>query len=89
MRIETEAACRAAVTAAGWTFTAVGTSSAVPRGCYYFSTNSNAWFNTHAVGAGVSGYQLLCIVVTSGATPRFNARARAYIGACRGIGCAQ
>jgi hypothetical protein len=78
VRIETEAACRTAVTAAGKTFTAVGTSSAVPRGCYYFTANNNAWFNTHAVGAGVSGYQLMCSAVTSGATPRFNARARVH-----------
>ena len=70
VRIETEAACRTAVNAAGKTFSAVGTSSAVPRGCYYFTTNSNAWFNTHAVGAGVSGYQMLCAAAaTTGGPP--------------------
>ncbi len=38
----------------------------VPRGCYH--TTSNAWLNTHAVGAGCSAAQLLCAArATTGA----------------------
>ncbi len=60
VRIETEAACRTAATAAGKTFGWVETSATSPRGCYYFSDNT-AYFNTHAVGAGGNSYyQLLC-----------------------------
>jgi hypothetical protein len=70
VRIEAEAACRTAAAAAGKTFAAVVASSTAPRGCYYFTTNSNAWFNTHAVGAGNSNTQLLCAAAaTTGATP--------------------
>jgi hypothetical protein len=71
VRIETEAACRIAATAAGKT---VDSSSFVqpaprdPRGCYYTSRNM-AYFNPHAVGAGVPGTQLLCAAVTTGAPP--------------------
>ena len=67
VRIEAEAACRTAATAAGKTFAAVVASSTAPRGCYYFTTNSNAWFNTHAVGAGNSNTQLLCAAAATGA----------------------
>ncbi len=67
VRIEAEAACRTAAAAAGKTFAAVVASSTAPRGCYYFTTNSNAWFNTHAVGTGNSNTQLLCAAVTTGA----------------------
>jgi hypothetical protein len=68
VRIEAEAACRTAAAAASKTFAAVVASSTAPRGCYYFTTNSNAWFNTHAVGAGNSNTQLLCdAAATTGA----------------------
>jgi hypothetical protein len=69
VRIETEAACRAAATAAGKTpnlIGFVGTSSTSPRGCSYASTNY-AEFNPHAVGAGSSSKRLLCAAVTTGA----------------------
>ncbi len=69
-RIETEAACRTAAAAAGKTPGSpfVGTWSAYPRGCFYDTGSNNAWFNTHTVGAGASGYQLLCAaIVTTGA----------------------
>ena len=70
VRIEAEAACRTAAAAAGKTFAAVVASSTAPRGCYYFTANSNAWFNTHAVGAGNSNTQLLCAAAaTTGAPP--------------------
>ncbi len=71
VRIVTEAACRTAVTAAGKTLppTFVMTNSARPPGCYYGSISSYAYFNTHAVGAGDSGSQLLCAAVTTGAPP--------------------
>ncbi len=59
-RIETEAACRTAAAAAGKTFRFVWTVSTYPRGCYYVTINDYAFFNAHAVGAGDSGYQLLC-----------------------------
>ncbi len=67
VRIEAEAACRTAAIAAGKTFAAVVASSTAPQGCYYFTTNSNAWFNTHAVGAGNSNTQLMCAAATTGA----------------------
>ena len=83
VRIEAEAACRTAAAAAGKTFTAVGTSSAVPRGCYYSTSNRNAWFNTHAVGAGVSGYQMLCAAAaTTGEKPHRCARMCVCVCVC-------
>ena len=71
MRIESEAACRTAAAAAGKTpgLTFVETDAAYPRGCYYTS-NNDAWFNTHAVGAGSSSYTLLCAAATTGACRR-------------------
>ena len=70
VRIVTEAACRTAAAAAGKTLYSpfVVTYPARPRGCTYTSTN-DAYFNTHAVGAGgYSGAQLLCAAtVTTGA----------------------
>ena len=67
VRIEAEAACRTAAAAAGKTLGSnfVETNSAFPRGCYY--TTDWAYFNTHAVGAGYSGYQPLCATVATGA----------------------
>ncbi len=78
VRIETEAACRTAVAAAGKPLYAivwgmetdsvfVETNSDLPRGCYYTTSSNYAWFNTHAVGAGDSYSQLLCAAVTTGA----------------------
>ncbi len=66
VRIETEAACRTAVAAAGktpmpgspWTNFVISDPDR-PRGCYYSSLNY-AFFNTHAVGAGHPYAQLLC-----------------------------
>ena len=77
MRIETEAACRTAAAAAG---RAVGssfveTSSDVPRGCY--SSSTDAYFNTHAVGVGNGFAQLLCADVSTGAS-RSGARGCAW-----------
>ncbi len=78
-RIETEAACRTAAAAAGKTprSTFVETYSTAPRGCYYDTGSDDAYFNTHAVGAGgISGYQLLCaaLATTAGAPPRTTPR---------------
>ena len=73
VRIEAEAACRAAATAAGKTpstFGFVATSSTYPRGCYYDTSFNYAQFNPHAVGAGNPSYQLLCAAVTTGAPHR-------------------
>ncbi len=73
VRIEAEAACRAAAAAAGKTAASafVETDSAYPRGCYYYTGSGAAFFNTHAVGAGRSGSQLLCAAAaaTTGAPP--------------------
>jgi hypothetical protein len=70
-RIETEAACRAVVAAAGRTIPAiyfVQTNEYYPRGCYYDRTTDYVHFNTHAVGAGDPYYQLLCAALaTTGA----------------------
>ncbi len=80
-RIETEAACRTAAAAAGKTAGSpfVGTRSTCPRGCYYDPSLFNyAYFNTHAVGAGYSGAQLLCAaLVTTGAPLHAPMRRRA------------
>jgi hypothetical protein len=69
VRIETEAACRTAVTAAGKTFSSVETHSSYPRGCYYITTSTTAWLNTHAVGAGQSGSQPLCAALATAGAP--------------------
>ena len=85
VRIETEAACRAAVTAAGKYVGSlfVYPDSYYPRGCYYITSSNNANFNTHAVGAGDSGRQLLCAAgapLTPLTPLRAPLRARARIG---------
>jgi hypothetical protein len=96
VRIETEAACRTAAAAAGKpagssSFPFVRTDSNRPRGCYYSS--NNAYFNTHAVGAGWSGFQLLCAALTTGAPLKRRRRAdarsaRTGARACRHHACA-
>ncbi len=70
VRIETEAACRAAAAAAGKTpyQTFVTTESSYPRGCYAY--RNYAYLNADAVGDGHPAAQLLCAVVTTGAPPR-------------------
>jgi hypothetical protein len=73
VRIETEAACRSAATAAGKSagsseYPFVDTDPTSPRGCYY-DNNNVAWFNTHAVGAGLSAYQLLCAALATTGAP--------------------
>jgi hypothetical protein len=85
VRIETEAACRTAVTGLG---KAPGSSSndfvqslpSYPRGCYYDRRDRFAYFNPHAAGAGIFGFQLLCASVTTGAPPPHAADARAFTG---------
>jgi hypothetical protein len=80
VRIETEAACRTAVTAAGMTpySNFVVSYPMSPRGCYHYANANNAYFNTHAVGAGNVVYQLLCAAVTTGA-PFMRGCARALV----------
>jgi hypothetical protein len=83
VRIEAEAACRAAVAAAGKTpsSTFVETDPDYPRGCYYDTVTNIAYFNTHAVGAGSLWSRLLCAaLVTTGApfTPPPPMRARVH-----------
>ncbi len=90
VRIEAEAACRAAAAAAGKSAasTIVLTYAFYPRGCYY-DNNNNAYFNAHAVGAGHWAYRLLCAAVTTGAlSPRHRfGRARARMrDCCDGMG---
>ncbi len=70
VRIETEAACRTAVAAAGKTpFSRfVQTDPDYPRGCYYSTFDNYAYLNTHAVGGGFPYLQPLCAaLVTTGA----------------------
>jgi len=92
VRIETEAACRTAVAAAGKTAGSpfVETYANVPRGCYYWTIygGDNAFFNAHAVGAGWSGAQLLCAaLVTTGAPLHAPTRRRACAARCsRAVG---
>ena len=68
VRIEAEAACRAAATATGKTAgSPFGVTSPIPpRGCYYSTITNTAYFNAHAVGAGNSNAQLLCAVAAPG-----------------------
>ncbi len=86
-RIEAEAACRTAVAAAGKAILEPGASYFVetnlgwPRGCYYSTSNNYAAFNAHAVGAGYSGYQLLCAAAT-GAPLHAPMRRRACAARC-------
>ncbi len=78
VRIETEAACRTAVAAAGKT---EGTPlnpfaqkySNLPRGCYYVGGN-DAYFNSHRLGAGFALTWLLCASLTTGAPLHADAR---------------
>jgi hypothetical protein len=96
-RIEAEAACRAAVAAAGkipstsTSFPFVRTDSTRPRGCYYVTSTNTAYFNTDAVGAGYSALLLCAALVTTGAPPPHaaDARARVSTGArvCRHCAC--
>jgi hypothetical protein len=77
VRTGTEAECRTAAAAAGKTPASpfVETHSGYPRGCYYVTSSNSAWFNTDAVGAGRSTYQLLCAaLVITGAPPPMRAR---------------
>jgi hypothetical protein len=78
VRIETEAACRTAVAAAGKTVGSpfVVTYSSDPRGCYSYLSNI-ANFNTHAVGVGNEYALLLCAAVSTGAS-RSGARGCAW-----------
>jgi hypothetical protein len=81
-RIETEAACRTAMTAAGKTIpgsTFVVTESNYPRGCYYVTNFNWANFNAHAVGAGRSGVQLLCAALATTGAPLTRRRADARV----------
>ncbi len=90
VRIETEAACRTAAAAAGKTVRSgfVETYASYPRGCYYLTSDNTAYFNTHAVGAGNSGNQLLCAaLVTTGAPLHAPTRPRACAARCsRAVG---
>ncbi len=72
VRIETEAACRTAATAAGKTPSSyfVETDPDYPRGCY--ASTNYAYFNIDAVGAGQFSSRLLCaaLAATTGAPSR-------------------
>ena len=82
-RIETEAACRTAAAAAGKTFAAVVTLSSSPRGCFYYISSNNAYFNDQSVGAGDADAQPLCAITTIGAPPAVHRRARTSRYMCR------
>ncbi len=71
VRIETEAACRTAVAAAGKTPMSdfVRTDAYYPRGCYCYTGYNEAAFNAHAVGAGDSNTQLLCAATPGAPLP--------------------
>jgi hypothetical protein len=98
VRIETEAACRTAVAAAGKRIDSsfVVTDSGYPRGCFNTGCDpvdpscNYAYFNAHPLGAVPTSYgqRLLCAAVTTGAPPRACARvdARVYTGASRTVG---
>ncbi len=70
VRIEAEAACRTAATAAGMTVVSTSVDADNLRGCYYFYRSNVAYFNPHAVGAGDDiNAKLLCATATTGAPP--------------------
>ncbi len=71
-RIVAEDACRTAAAAAGKTVvgsTFVETASYTPRGCYYYTSSNNAYFNANAVGAGNSASRLLCAALATTGAP--------------------
>ncbi len=78
VRIEDEAACRAAVILAGKSANPsfVQTNAFVPRGCYYTTGLNSAYLNTDAAGAGHLGSQLLCAVITGASFRRHATRVR-------------
>ncbi len=85
VRIEAEAACRTAAIAAGKTAGSpfVETTLYYPRGCYYYNSYNEAYFNPHTVGAGRSGYRLLCAaIVATGAPLHAPMRRRACAARC-------
>ncbi len=84
VRIETEAACRTAVTAAGKIFDGVSTDPEFPRGCQYYTRSDDAFFNVHAVGAGRSISQLLCATVDTTGAPLPRRRRTDARSACTG-----
>jgi hypothetical protein len=65
VRIETEAACRAAADAAGKTFSVVVNNPYLPRGCLYWTEELWAYLNAHAVGVDYSDRQLLCAALST------------------------
>jgi hypothetical protein len=73
VRIETEAACRTAVAAAGKPRVPGSpfavTNSDKPKGCYYDANSNVAYFNLDAVGAGQSNMRPLCAVLTTTGAP--------------------
>jgi hypothetical protein len=80
-RTANEAACRTAAATAGKTLQYVETSSAYPKGCYYSTSISSAYFNTDAVGAGSTGHRVLCAaIVTTGAPPTALGRSTSRVG---------
>ncbi len=84
VRIETEAACRTAATAAGKTVLSgfVVAMPDNPRGCYFYTAANYAFFNSDPAGAGDSYYQLLCAAsATTGAPPAAPIHTRGYTGA--------
>ena len=68
VRIEAEAACRIAALAAGKTFSSVVTYSYYPRGCYIWTDDNKAYFNTDSVGAGEASSRLICAALCDGCT---------------------
>jgi hypothetical protein len=87
VRIETEAACRTAATAAGMTFGSTSVEADYPRGCYIWTDDNKAYFNSGAVGAGAPDARLLCAAVaTTGAPPRALCGSAGHTGERR-MGC--
>ncbi len=86
VRIEAEAACRTAAIAAGKTpwSTFVETDPEYPKGCYYWTSYNDAFFNTHAVGAGYSGTQPLCAALATAGAPSRALRRSSRVRELRG-----
>ena len=82
VRIVTEAACRAAASAARLTLGSpfVGSWSYWPKGCYYSITTRTAWLNTDPVGGACVSYPLLCAKQTGAPHFTHDVHARGHGG---------
>jgi len=61
----TEAECRSAATALGYTYSHSGNWPGDPKGCFVYNGNGNVYFNTHATGGTNPGDTPICATGTT------------------------